>query len=202
MKHLFWIIFLLPMALQAQKMPVTALNSVRITQPEKVIVAETIPFTSTSKQSSSLWYYWYSANEIHITQGGYSGKALNGNYNEYYLNKNLKEKGQFEKGLKTGIWKNWRQDGSLASAYTWKAGQRYGDFFVYDEQGKLLTSGIYKNDLLNGKIFNHIGADSVESTRYKDGKIVPVKKDTVSFLRKLNIFRKRHKVVDSTKRSN
>ena len=67
-------------------------------------------------------YYWYDANQIHMTQGGFSGKLLDGLYAAYYRNKNLEEQGNFKKGLKTGIWKKWRADGSLESTTQWNHG--------------------------------------------------------------------------------
>jgi antitoxin component YwqK of YwqJK toxin-antitoxin module len=106
----------------AQKLPDYGLNKVRITQPDKIIVAEIEPVSSNPSIKQNLVYYWYSANAVHTSQGGFSGKLLNGQYTEYYPDKNLKEQGEFKKGLKDGAWKSWNDDGSLAVTTTWKSG--------------------------------------------------------------------------------
>jgi hypothetical protein len=36
-------------------------------------------------------YYWYAANRIISTQGGYDGRLLSGSYISYYPNKGLKD---------------------------------------------------------------------------------------------------------------
>ena len=105
-----------------QKLPGYGLNKVRITLADKIIVAEIEPVSSNPSIKQNLVYYWYSANIIHTTQGGFSGKLLNGQYNEYYPDKNLKEQGEFKNGLKNGIWKNWNDDGTLSALANWKHG--------------------------------------------------------------------------------
>jgi len=105
----------------AQKIPDEGIYKVRITLADMTILAEINPASNPSVKSN-LFYYWYEANEIHSTQGGFSGKLLNGTYNEYYPNKNLKEQGGFKKGLKTGTWKSWNKDGTLAEITKWQKG--------------------------------------------------------------------------------
>lgn len=123
MKKIFILIFgLLCHTAYCQKLPAYDLNRIRITQQDKTIVAETEPVSSASSIKPLLLYYWYSANTIHISQGGFSGKLLNGQYTEYYTNKNLKEQGNFKKGLKDGVWKSWNEEGTLTSVTNWKHG--------------------------------------------------------------------------------
>lgn len=114
--------FLCPGVLYAQKMPDRGFNKIRIPDTGKTILAEINPVDHLPKPKAGLYYFWYDANLIHSTQGGYSGKLLNGEYAEYYLNKNLKEKGSFKKGLKDGDWRIWNEDGTLAQRATWKKG--------------------------------------------------------------------------------
>jgi len=108
----------------AQKMPDEGLYKVRITLPDLTILAEINPVSSSPEPKPGLLYYWYEANAIHSTEGGFSGKLLNGVYTEYYANKNLKEQGDFKKGLKNGPWKSWNPDGALTEVVTWKNGMR------------------------------------------------------------------------------
>jgi antitoxin component YwqK of YwqJK toxin-antitoxin module len=118
------LIFLCLVCIEAfgQKLPDYGLNKVRITQTDKIIVAEIEPVSSNPSIKRDLIYYWYSANIIHATQGGFSGTLLNGRYTEYYPDKNLKEQGEFKNGLKDGVWKNWSDDGTLMASTNWKHG--------------------------------------------------------------------------------
>jgi len=97
---------------------------------------------------SNLQYYWFSGQSIQSSQGGYSGKLLNGYYEDFYANKNLKEAGWFSKGLKQGPWKSWDEKGLLKEECNWSAGQKNGIYRKYNNQGKLSQTGHYKNDSL------------------------------------------------------
>jgi antitoxin component YwqK of YwqJK toxin-antitoxin module len=107
----------------AQKMPDFGMNRVRIVEPDRVIQLEVKPVTSEPGIKSDRLYYWYSSNKVHYSQGGFSGKLLNGQYTEYYPNLNLKEQGIFKKGLKDGVWKSWNEDGTLHSEMKWHNGK-------------------------------------------------------------------------------
>ena len=123
MKKILFIFFVIfSISANAQKLPDFGFNKVRIAEDDKTILAEIIPVNSNPKAKAHLFYFWYSANLIHVTQGGFSGKLLNGSYSEFYLNKNLAEQGAFKKGLKNGIWKSWNEDGTLNQVTRWKDG--------------------------------------------------------------------------------
>ena len=126
-RFLFVALSMFVLSAQAQKMPDAGLNKVRISTADKTIVADIDPVLSNPSSKSALFYYWYGSNEIHVTQGGFSGKLLNGQYTEYYPNKNLKEQGQFKKGLKNGLWKAWNGDGLLLSTTKWNNGMQLSD---------------------------------------------------------------------------
>lgn len=171
-----------------QKMPETALYRTRINLPDGTIVLETNPVNTDPEIYPERLYYWYSSNAVHQTQGGFSGRLLNGNYTAYYSNKNLKEQGVFKKGLKTAVWKRWNEKGYLLELATWQAGIRSGNFTLFDEQGNILQSGTYKDNLLDGKIKTYL-KDSVSIINYKAGK--PVKTASGGFWKKINIFKKK-----------
>jgi hypothetical protein len=125
MKNIFFFLFffcILSLGAFSQRLPDYGINRIRLTQSDETIVATIEPVSSNPSIKQNLLYYWYSANTIHHTQGGFSGKLLNGLYTAYYPNKNLKEQGNFKKGLKDGIWKNWNEDGSFAKTCTWNNG--------------------------------------------------------------------------------
>jgi len=123
MKRLIIILFsFISGSVYAQNYPDDGLDKVRIIESDRIIQAEIKPLNNNPGAKGDRFYYWYSDNAIHSTQGGYSGDLLNGLYNEYYLNKNLKAQGVFKKGLKEGVWKSWKDDGTLSEVSTWKNG--------------------------------------------------------------------------------
>ncbi|MGM9475203.1 toxin-antitoxin system YwqK family antitoxin [Pedobacter sp. GSP4] len=120
-------------------------------------------------------YAWFGGNSINWTQGGYSGKLLDGPYQEFYQNKALKAQGNFQMGLKSGEWKSWNKQGTIDSVVHYLHGRMDGRFEKYGPNGLLLEKGKYRNGLINGKLERHVSPDSVRITRYKSGKPVPQK---------------------------
>ncbi len=157
----------------AQRLPDYGLNRTRITEPDgRSTLIETRPVKG-PRTDERKTYYWYSANRVHTTQGGYSGKLLNGPYQQYDGSRNLRERGTFSRGLKSGTWKTWNDAGRLAEETRWKHGHKQGAFRRYDDQGKLIRAGHYKNDQVSGKVLVYYGADSVRTIRYKAGRELP-----------------------------
>lgn len=71
----------------------------------------------------SKFYFWYKAQHVISTQGGSSGVLLNGKFESFYENKQLAKKGNFKKGLKSGEWLYWRDDGTLKVTEKWYNGE-------------------------------------------------------------------------------
>ena len=191
------LLLFLPVITRAQKIPDMGLYKVRIVTPEKNITAEIKPVTSEPELDPVRFYSWYSSNHISQTQGGFSGKLLNGSYSEYYLNKSLKQQGIFDKGLKNGLWKNWNEAGFLISEVNWKEGFKDGIYELFDEKGNRIQKGSFKHGFLNGEQYNYSVKPGIQGTlnyteinNYKNGVLVPP--DTASkFWRRLNIFKKK-----------
>lgn len=136
-------------------------------------------------------YYWFSPNQISSSQGGFSGKLLNGDYQEFYMNKQLKESGYINKGLKRGVWKSWDENGKLKADYTWAFGQMNGVYHKYDSVGKIQETGRYQNDLLDGNQKSYT-TESIMERFYKNGIVKERKKIPMpKFLRE--IFNKKTK---------
>lgn len=173
----------------AQKIPSNGFDKIRIADGDKVIQAELKDVESDPDITNDRFYYWASGNSIHATQGGFSGRLLNGKYSEYYPSKSLKQQGLFKKGLKDGIWKLWNDNGKLVELYTWDSGIKSGKFSLFDDQGNLKQSGSYKNNLLNGKA---ISFDNGKSTtiKYRNGQIINQKPSR--FWDRVNIFKRLH----------
>ena len=113
------ILCLLSCIAHAQNLPNSGFDKVRIVEHDKVIQAELKPVTAKIHLKKDLFYTWYGANTIHSTQGGFSGRLLNGRYDEYYPDKSLKAQGTYKNGLKTGPWKDWKEDGVLVQQKSW-----------------------------------------------------------------------------------
>lgn len=195
MKKLLFIICLsITHTLFAQQIPELGISMVHITGNDKNIIAEVKPLKSDPSSNPSSYYYWYSAGIIHQTQGGYSGKLLNGQYNEYYLNKSLKEQGAFNKGLMNGVWKDWDENGNLEELYTYHNGEKTGLFNLYDEKGAITETGTYNKNQLDGKI-TFYSKEGTKIVKYKEGKVVPPPTHTFwdKFKSVNKIFKKKEK---------
>ena len=88
-------------------------------------------------------YFWYSKGIINSNIGGYGGKLLNGEYLAFINNK-LIEKGDFSKGLKSGIWQTWYLSGSYQKTINWKDGVLSGKYLNVAENGNIESVGFYK----------------------------------------------------------
>jgi len=181
----FLVIILVCLGIKAQaQVPVNeALYKVHLYEPDKCIIAETKLVNSSPELIPDRMYYWFSSGKIKATQGAYSGKLLNGQYTEFYLNKNLKERGSFKAGLKDDIWKSWNENGILTQIVTWKKGLKNGDLTLYDAKGNFIEKQVYHDDKLI--LTRTIGLDGqiMEKTLGEN-------KGKRSFWSKLNIFKK------------
>jgi hypothetical protein len=149
---------------------------------DHTIVAYTKPTGKVSPQSDR-YYYWLSGQSINVTQGGFSGKLLNGSFESFYLNKNLKESGSFASGLKNGEWNHWNDQGVLIGQYVWKAGKKSGKYINFNSAGEEIEYGSYKDDLLDGK--QVVVSDTLQTTYYKQGKVTEYRPLMPRFVKKV-----------------
>jgi|GEM_PF-841969 len=136
---------------------------------EYIVYADILASERKFKPKSGKYYFWYNANDIKRTRGGYDGKLLHGSYTEFFPDKNLRQKGMFRYGLKKGVWKTWYHSGELESVMRWKKGEKKGWFKYYDETGKLVKQGKHKDDLMHGKIDTFLSDGSGERLMYVNG---------------------------------
>lgn len=123
------------------------------------------------------FYFWCKAQGVKSTQGESSGVLLHGNFEVFYDNGQLNQKGSFKRGLKFGEWLHWRKDGSLVHAEIWSKGELKVKKW-YNEAGVLV-----KAERAWGRDWEKAQADTVivkrklfkqESRTYRDtdGKLV------------------------------
>ncbi|NQD71729.1 hypothetical protein HP439_13445 [Sphingobacterium shayense] len=132
----------------------------------------TVTEKSTKTKSQKI-YSWYQSQKVQHTQGGYSGKLLDGKYTSYYSNKHLAKQGSYKNGLANGTWKFWREDNMLQKEEQWKQGRQNGTTSHYNERGQLLQQGVTKDGKWEGKIWTYQPADSSYAwTYFHDGKSI------------------------------
>ena len=125
-----------------------------------------------TEPENHLNYYWYKANNILNTQGGYEGKLLHGKFVSFYLNNNLKEKGKFKRGLKEGEWKSWYQNGKLMETVKWDDGRKDGIHRTFDPQGNIISEAGFKNGQLHGILRSYENGKLLSEKNYQKGEEV------------------------------
>lgn len=118
-------------------------------------------------------YAWTRSGKLLTSQGGYSGKLLDGPFHEFYASKNLYVEGSYLFGLKQGVWKAWRDDGHLNGVTTWRRGVKDGPFTEYDSVGRPLRKGTYRSSALSGKLARLDSTGRWKEAEYRQGKVVP-----------------------------
>jgi len=123
-------------------------NKFHIKQDDKSIVFRVLDTDDSQlkKYNSKKYYYWFKSQKVLITQGGSSGSLLNGDYESFYKNNQLAEKGLFTKGLKDGVWKFWNQNGILIHQENWSKGTQIGKQLYYSEDGLIQKTVVYKSN--------------------------------------------------------
>jgi len=136
-------------AFTQQKLETTALNRITFVKNDTVYRFFILKPGKKVNAKPGLNYYWFKPDTILITNSGYDGRLLNGEYKTFYPNKNIKEYGMFDEGLKTGEWKTWSADGKLLQIYNWKKGHLDGKFIIYSIDGKINQQGNYIKDSIS-----------------------------------------------------
>lgn len=127
--------------------------------------------THKAKEDKFLEYYWYKGNKIHITQGGFDGKLLHGDFKVYYENTgDLKRKGEFKYGVRVGTWKEWYPNGKLEKVIEWKKGLQHGLVMEFDSLGRTTMEGNYKKGEKHGW-FEYYDSEgkTVKRIKYRNG---------------------------------
>ncbi|MFO0355671.1 MAG: toxin-antitoxin system YwqK family antitoxin [Sphingobacteriaceae bacterium] len=156
--------------------------NVTVNFPDYTVKTQMLNHTKSFEPKSDLTYMWYEHQKIMETKGGFDGKLIHGTYRSFYLNNQLKEKGEIRYGLKNSKWKYWYNNGNIRESITWKDGTKNGTYCIFNDDGKLMAKGNFKNDKLHGRFYTYdINGKVLEKKRYKEGtevlKKVKVKKE-------------------------
>ncbi|MNJ84252.1 hypothetical protein D3C87_17010 [compost metagenome] len=135
-----------PVIGKAQKFEIE--NKFHIKQDNKSIVFHVLDTDDSQlkKHNPEKIYFWFKSQKILTTQGGSSGSLLNGQYESFYKNNQLAERGVFKKGLKDGIWKFWSEKGILIHQEKWSRGTRTGKQLYYSPEGIIQKTVINKSN--------------------------------------------------------
>lgn len=88
------------------------------------------------KEKNRKYYHFVFRNRLYASQGGYTGKILDGLSTEFYFDLTMKSKGNYSLGLKDGKWKYWRQDGTIEKIENWKMGE-FLSYIQFSDNGEM-----------------------------------------------------------------
>lgn len=125
---------------------------------------------ATQKPAINLYYYWLDDEKLLVTKGNYSGHLLDGKYEAFFPNGQLKTKGQFFEGLKNKQWLYYYPDGKIKRIEAWDQGKIHGLVLNYSESQRLIQKTQYIKGRLHGlDIIYHMDT-IVSKNRYVKGK--------------------------------
>ena len=101
----------------------------------------------TKHYDPALDYHWFRAQQLQVTRGGASGRLLDGPYQAYFPNGQLREAGSYEKGTREREWRAWSSTGELTATVEWKAGRLHGDSIAYVKE-IIVRESVYRKGKL------------------------------------------------------
>ncbi len=144
------------------------IRKISLTPGDTTVVAGILADVKIDKVAPDVYYYWYSHGKIYGNQGGYSGNLLHGEYIEYDIDGNLILKGRYDRGLKSGKWIYWYENGVIREVIEYEGGLLEGTISRYSDDGKILYSASYKDNLLHGDMTRVI-RDTLYQITFKKG---------------------------------
>lgn len=121
-------------------------------------------FYTTSKKvnpKENKQYYWFKGGVVHKAQSGIAGELLNDKFVKMYHSNQLAEQGTFRNGLKIGLWKTWYENGIVETTQKWSRGLQTGEFFRFSNDGSIVEKGNFKKGKKHGKWIDYIKKDTV-----------------------------------------
>jgi antitoxin component YwqK of YwqJK toxin-antitoxin module len=81
----------------------------------------------------------------------YSAGDLQGAYTMFYPDGRVMERGDYDKGQKTGVWTRFSDVGAKQRIATFAKGILQGTWTEFDSNGRISVVGSYQNDMREGK---------------------------------------------------
>jgi antitoxin component YwqK of YwqJK toxin-antitoxin module/Tfp pilus assembly protein PilF len=125
-------------------------------------------FVDNKRNGKYVEYYDFPENAIKY-EANYDKGVLTGTYKSYHENGAVAATGEYKNGEKTGLWKSFNDENVLLEEETFNNGKFSGSSKYYTDNGKLAEEYIYKNEMLQEyKAFDPKG--NVVYQNKKDGK--------------------------------
>lgn len=139
--------FFLLVGLAHAAVPAQDLARFRTGTPEGYVEGRTTERAAASVDPAKT-YHWIKGQDLHVTQGGYSGRLLHGECTKFHPGGQLREQGRYDKGVKDGAWYTWQANGTLVSVEQWRKGRLHGRSLFYDTSGVPVRADLYRNGVL------------------------------------------------------
>lgn len=148
-------------------------REIKIVNEDSIVLAHILTRkTEINKIESDKRYYWYNKGKINSNLGGFHGTLLDGKF-ELLVKGNLSITGEFDTGLKTGMWKIWNLNGTYNSTQNWDDGQLNGELLTYYENREVNEKTNFKGGVKNGKYYKFSReGELLESGKFKANKKV------------------------------
>src|SRR5690606_5842622 len=96
---------------------------------------------------------------------------VDGVYTMFHENVKTAVEGQYTRGKKDGLFKEYYPDGTLKRVMHYNKGLRDGEVVVYNPNGKLAQKGVFQNDTLTGTLAVYYPEGDIKSrTDFEAGK--------------------------------
>lgn len=198
MKNIFLLLFILITKISSAQLNSKSTYPVYVNYPNYSVKANVLNLKQNIIVKEGLTYYWYAANKIIDTQGGYDGKILMGTYTSFYLSGNLKERGDFKKGLKDREWTTWFENGKIQQIQSWKRGLMTGQSKTFNDIGECVLLQHYKGGKLHGKVISFLNDTIIDIKKYKHGTEI-IKKQKIEKTKKENSEKRKKSVFNFLK---
>jgi hypothetical protein len=126
---------------------------ITINAPDSLVRTWGVQPKTNKKAEPAFTYYWYGNNQVHHTDGGFSGKLLHGKYESTYPNGQLKISGTFRYGIKNGEWCQWYPDGKIKERMIFSDGSLHGNYtlYTYNPENVIVRKFKHGNELTKEK---------------------------------------------------
>lgn len=125
------------------------------------------------RKKSGKWFFYSDYVENHLLMKcNYEDDKIEGTRIKYHWNGEIAEILEFSEGVKSGTWKQYFNDGTLALESTYKNGKRNGEFKTWHTNGKPEIKGRYVDNVRTGE-WNIYNSDGTLRREIKYNKGIP-----------------------------